>query len=451
MKEKSTNSMEVWAKEAIREKVTEALGSLEELRGFIGESLKELLEGLVNQLMLDQRKLFNEQNGDVGNGFYPRNLQTALGKLSLEVPRTRIHNFKPTLLPPPYKRTDESYDQLLIALIQNGYSPNNLRNTLNKLNLNYSPKEIEAITQDLKNRYYDFVQKQLPEDAFAVYIDAYRAEMKDKEQGKVKTITIYTVIGVTLDWKKTLFGFYIEPGIEKKQGWLRIFNDLITRGLRRISLIISDDFRGLKEAIKELFPNTDHQLCLTHFKRNITRNMSLEDGKDFKDQFEQLKISCSFDEALKKFECLILKYEARYKTFMASVWLNRCEYVNFLKYPKAVQKYLYTTNVSENFNRRLEWIRQHLGGFFQSEEVLGINIILQLDRLQAGKWSVANTHFKAREYDLLQIHRLKFKDQDENLKTELKKAEQEMAAAAKIYEKMNSDSKAKIAHLAIDK
>ncbi len=235
--------MEALAKEAIKEKVAEVLGNPQDLRNFVSKNLKELLEGLVNELMLEQRKLFNEQNGDVGNGFYPRSLQTALlGRLNPDVPRTRIHNFKSPLLPPPYKRTDESYDQLLIALIQNGYSPNNLRNTLNKLNLNYSPKEIEIITQDLKNRYYDFVQKQLPEDASALYIDAYRAEMKDKEQGKVKTITIYTIIGITLDWKKTLCGFYIEPGIEKKQGWLRIFNDLISRGLRRVSLIISDDF-----------------------------------------------------------------------------------------------------------------------------------------------------------------------------------------------------------------
>ena len=38
--------------------------------------------------------------------------------------------------------------------------------------------------------------------------------MKDKEKNKVRTLAIYRVIGVTLDWKKTLFGFYLEPGIE---------------------------------------------------------------------------------------------------------------------------------------------------------------------------------------------------------------------------------------------
>lgn len=447
-KEQGASPMEMMAKEAIKEKVREVLGSQEEMRSLINKSLKELLEAIANDLMQHERRLFNQKNGDVGNGFYSRNLQTAMGKLALEVPRTRLYNFKPSLLPPPYKRTDESYDQLLLALIQNGYSPNNLKNTLAQLNLNYSPKEIEIITDELKNRYYDFVQKELPEDVFALYIDAYRAEMKDKQTGKVKTITIYTVIGVMLDWKKTLLGFYPEPGLENKQGWLKIFNDLVSRGLRRVSLIISDDFSGLKEAIKDLFPQTDHQLCLTHFKRNITRNMSQKDAKNFKDQFTQLTLSDSFEQALPEFEKLILNYQDTYKSFMAQVWLKREQYLTFLKYPEEVRKYIYTTNVSENFNRRLEWIRQRMGGFFQSEEVLGINIILQLDCLTEGKWSVANTHFKAHEYELLQIHRLKFKDADENLRTELKMAEQEMAKAAEFYKKMEN---AKIAHSPIDK
>lgn len=147
MKAKNENSMETMAKQAIKEKVVEMLGGQEEIKEFIGKSLKELLEATVNDLMRTERKFFEQHSGDVGNGFYARSLQTALGKLALDVPRTRLYNFKPTLLPPPYKRTDESYDQLLVALIQNGYSPNNLKNTLNKLNLNYSQKEIEIITE----------------------------------------------------------------------------------------------------------------------------------------------------------------------------------------------------------------------------------------------------------------------------------------------------------------
>lgn len=50
------------------------------------------------------------------------------------------------------------------------------------------------------------------------------------------------------------------------------------------------------------------------------------------------------------------------------------------------------------------------------------------------------------KYELLQIHRLKFKDLDGNLRDKLKKAEAEMAAAGKDYEKIKMDLKSKTAH-----
>jgi transposase-like protein len=66
--------------------------------------------------------------------------------------------------------------------------------------------------------------------------------------------------------------------------------------------------------------------------------MSQADAKNFKEQFEQLKVGLKFGLSGAVFE--------------------------LLKYPEAIRRYIYTTNVSENFHRRLEWLRQHLGGFF---------------------------------------------------------------------------------------
>lgn len=316
MKEKI---MEEMAREAIKETVEEVLGGREEMKGFIHSSLHKLLEELLNQLMITERDFFLKRNEDVGNGFYQRGLQTSMGKLELEVPRFRHFNFRPFLLAEPYKRTEKSYSRLLEALLINGYSPAALRSTLSSLGLALSQREVEIITEELKCRYYEFIEKELPEDVFTLYIDAYRCELKDKEKAKVRTATIYTVIGITCEWKKTLFGFYVVRGVERKEGWLEIFNDLISRGLRRVSLIVSDDFSGLREAVSELFPLSDHQLCLTHFKRNIQPNMSKEDASDFKERFTNLKVNNDFGEAVGKFEKLILDYREKYKSFMSHI------------------------------------------------------------------------------------------------------------------------------------
>ncbi|MFW6132139.1 MAG: IS256 family transposase [Candidatus Aminicenantaceae bacterium] len=432
------NSMQEMAKDAIKETVEKVVGGRDEMKGFIHSSLQELLEELVNKLMITERDLFQKSNHDFGNGYYPRSMQTSLGKLSLDIPRTRNFNFRPFMLNTPYKRTEESYDRLLEALITNGYSPSSLKAVLSAYGLNYSPKEVDTITDELKTRYYEFIEKEISEEVFVLYIDGYRCEMKEKE--KVQTVTIYTVIGINCEWKKTLYGFYVHKGVEKKAGWLEIFNDLISRGLKKVSLIVSDDFSGLKEAVSELFPQTDHQLCLTHFKRNITRNMSKEDAKTFKEKFTNLKISNNLDVAVNDFETLIVDYKEKYKNFMSSVWLKRRNYLTFIKYPESVQKYIYTTNTSENFNSLIEKIRGRMGGFFQSQDVLGINIILQLNRLKKGKWKKPIPHFKSNEYELLQMHRLKFRNHEQSEDMELKKAEKEMRKASLNYRKNNSNA-----------
>ena len=421
---KKENEMKRIVQEAAREVLEKGLGDETEINSYVSGKLQEVLEALLNQLMLAERRKFLNTFGDVGNGFRKRILNTSMGKFSLSVPRSRDFNFRPSLLPERYKRGDDSYASLLEALLINGYSPQTLRSVLSSLDLNFSRKELDAIIEELKNKYYEFIQKELPADIFAMYIDAYRGEMKDPEKNKVAPTTIYTIIGIDpVNWKKQLLGFYVRKGNERKETYLEIFNNLISRGLKRVSLIISDDFSGLKDAISELFPNTEHQLCTVHFKRNITRNMAREDAKSFKSAFDNLK-TLPFDNALSRFENLIRFYGKKYKTFMSHLWLRRRNYLTFLKFPEPIHKLIRTTNVCENFHRSLERIRYRMSGFFQNEEILGVNIVLHLEKLYSSKWANPVVLFKACEYEPLQFHKAKFRYYNS-----------ESADAVKIFEK----------------
>ena len=54
---------------------------------------------------------------------YPRNLYLSFGNLQLKIPRVRIgHSFRPAILPERWKRVDKDYEELLIAMLANGYS-----------------------------------------------------------------------------------------------------------------------------------------------------------------------------------------------------------------------------------------------------------------------------------------------------------------------------------------
>ena len=87
-------------------------------------SLVYLLEGLLNELMKRERERFLEQHPqEKANGFYRRSLRLTMGELKLSVPWVRYgHTFRPSILPPPWKRADRDYEELLIAMLANGYS-----------------------------------------------------------------------------------------------------------------------------------------------------------------------------------------------------------------------------------------------------------------------------------------------------------------------------------------
>jgi putative transposase len=56
---------------------------------------------------------------------------------------------------------------------------------------------------------------------------------------------------------------------EDGAGWTAFLRDLVARGLSGVRLAISDDHRGLIEAIAAVLPGSSWQRCRTHFVRNL--------------------------------------------------------------------------------------------------------------------------------------------------------------------------------------
>jgi len=65
---------------------------------------------------------------------------------------------------------------------------------------------LNKIKAQLLEKLSDFKQKELPENALALFIDAYHNEVKDR--GKVKKSCVYVVLGLDLDGHKDVYSFY---------------------------------------------------------------------------------------------------------------------------------------------------------------------------------------------------------------------------------------------------
>ena len=372
-------------------------------------AISTLVEELLNELMMSERGLYLDNNRDKGNGFYKRSLSSSMNRMELNVPRTRSGGFRPMILPPLYRRTENSYNKLLAALMIGGYSDAGFENFFREMELPYSKSELDRLKEELKQKVEDFKTRQLPEAVFAMFIDGYITDVK--LNGKIKKCCLYCIIGMDFAGYKTLLGFYTVEGSETRHKWREIFEDLIERGLKKTMVVVSDDLSGLDEVIRLLFPRTDHQLCFVHLERNVRKHLKGEDAYTFNEKLKSIRMSsCDFDAALFEFKALCGRYEKSFPTFIRNIDKKAELYLTFCKYPKPVRKYIYTTNAVENLNKQIDSIRIRTGGYFQSEDALNINIYLQYQRLIQGAWTRGVLQVKAVQYDIRQMFDLRFDD-----------------------------------------
>jgi transposase-like protein len=343
---------------------------------------------------------------DKGNGYFERELGTPMGKINLRVPRDRDGDFRPSILPDPYQRDYQQRNEMLQSLFLNGYSPNNIRRTLNNLELHYNPKELEQLKDEYYELFKNWQNRQLPEDVIGLFIDVYHSETNI--DGKVCKSALYVIVGVDFDSQKNLYGLYLYEGNENKGFWLQTLNQLIERGLRRPLIIASDDFSGLKDALATLFPESLHQLCFIHMQRNVRRNMGTDDAKTFNSVLKQIRLLNKQDDCKKQFTNLCQNYQKKYPDFISALLDDTNNYFAFKLLPQDTQKHFYTTNIVESVNSTIEKLRIRMGGFFQSKEALYLNTFLTMRSVAQRKWQKGIPMIKANLYYLRQLFAQRF-------------------------------------------
>lgn len=364
---------------------------------------------LLNELMKKEREIrLRDSIDNKANGFYERQLACFLGSLGLSVPRDRKGEFRPSILPDRWEKADESFQDFVLNLVLQSYSPAKIKALLQSMKLPYSAEQIEEIKEELYQKAKELRSRELPENLLCLFIDAYHTSMKDEEVGRVRKAVIYVAVGIDLEGRKSFVGYYLYWGSESREDWLEILNDVIRRGLKRVMLIVSDDFSGLGSAISALFPDTDHQLCLIHMQRNLKKNMNREDVRLFNEELEIIKRMNDFDKAVTRFEELCKRFEKKYPAYIRSLVKKKESYFQYVKYPEEVRKHIYTTNIIENINSRLELVRANTGGYFQSMRTAEVAIYVTFSKIEKTKWKNPMPLVKSALYEIKQMFNAKF-------------------------------------------
>ncbi len=349
-------------------------------------SLRELLGMLLSSAGLAERKVYLERTPqDKPNGFYDRSLQLGTIPLEVRVPRTRGGEFRPATLPPLYQRGYSQETQaLLFSLLASARSLNAVKDALQKMGLSTSPQELEQVATELMAELDLRNSRPLDADFLALFLDGKYVEFRD--QDRLRPACIYVVVGLRRDGKKQVLTCLPRAGRENLEDWKFVLRNLLERGLRRVLLLVQDDFSGLLPITQGLFPNTDVQLCVVHMQRNAKTHLTKPDAAEFQQRWRAIKSSWNLEVANQQFEQLCDRFAKNYSTFIAELRKKRLHYLAFLNYPEIIRRSLSTTNVVEAINGQLEIMRRNSGGYFHSQETLKLKLGLAVSSLEQGRW-----------------------------------------------------------------
>lgn len=120
--------------------------------------------------------------------------------------------------------------------------------------------------KESKSNVHKWLKRRLESHYLVVYFDAVFVHTRRDES--VSKEGYYSFIGVKEDGTREVLAVVNHP-TEGALLWEQELQELKKRGVESVGLFVSDALSGVENAVKRVYPNSKHQLCVVHLKRNI--------------------------------------------------------------------------------------------------------------------------------------------------------------------------------------
>lgn len=343
------------------------------------EGFCEVMQSLLNMAMKIERENAlhaasyqrTESRLDHANGYKPRQLQTRLGTMTLNIPQTRSVDFYPSCLEKGL-RSERALHIAMAEMYIHGVATRSVRDILEKMcGLEVSAMQVSRATQMLDGEFEKWRNRPLHEPVKYLLLDA-RYE-KVRVDGTVVDCALLTAYGVQEDGHRRVLGVSVELS-EAEVHWRKFLESLAQRGLRGLKMITSDNHSGLKNARKSVFPSVPWQRCQFHLQQNASayvpkKAMQAEVHDDIRNIFNMP----SKDEA----NALLKRTVAKYKDQASGLaeWLESDLPEGFTVFQVEslnARRKLRTTNMVEFQNKELKKRTRCIRVFPNKESLLRI-------------------------------------------------------------------------------
>lgn len=328
------------------------------LTPLIKQILEAALEGEIESHLdeCEANNLANRRNGKL-----KKTIKTDTGSFELETPRDRNGSFEPEIVKKRQTVLNESLDNKILSLYAIGMSYEAITEHLAEMyGLEVSTAKISQITDKLLPIITEWRNRPLEAIYPILFLDAIH--FKVREDGRVKSKAIYSLLGVNCQGRKDILGLYLSEN-EGAHFWLGVLNDLKARGVEDILIASIDGLKGFPDAILEAFPKAEIQLCVVHQVRHSLKYVVSKEQKAFMVDLKKVYQASSKDLAEHHLDELEATWGKKYPAVIKS-WRTHWENLSqYFKYPEELRRIIYTTNIVEGFHRQIRKYTKNKGAF----------------------------------------------------------------------------------------
>ena len=302
------------------------------------------------------------------NGKSQKTIKTLNGSFELNTPRDRAGTFSPQLVKKHQTTLSNEIEEKIIAMYGLGMSYKDMSGHLEEIyGITVSKGTLTAITDKIIHTVKEWQARLLESVYPIVWLDAIH--YKIREDGKVLSKAVYTILGVNLEGRKEILGLYISEN-EGANFWLQALTDLSNRGVNDILIACVDGLKGFPEAIEAIFPVTEVQLCVVHQIRNSLKYVGSKNQKEFMADLKRVYKAATKDLAESELDTLEEKWNDKYPIVIKS-WRNNWERLSqYFKYPEDIRRIIYTTNTIEAVHRQFRKLTKTKGAFPNQDSLL---------------------------------------------------------------------------------
>jgi putative transposase len=359
--------------------------------GLLQQMMKSVLEAALNEELTEHLGYepgdpAGRGSGNSRNGTTRKTLLTESGPVELDTPRDRSGSFEPQIVRKGQRRLD-GIDKIVLGLYAKGMTVRDIQAHLVEIyDVDVSPDLISKITDAVHAEVAEWQSRPLERVYPVIFLDALVCKVRDG--GSVKNKAAHLAVGINMQGRKEILGIWIET-VEGAKFWLRVMNEIRSRGVEDVLIAVCDGLTGLPAAINAVWPQTKVQTCIVHLLRASLRWVNYKDRKRVAAALRTVYAAPTEAAARDALDALEDSELGREYPAIIRRWRESWELViPFFDFAPDVRRVIYTTNMIESINFQLRKATRNRGHFPSDEALIKV---LYLACKEMGRTSTRHT------------------------------------------------------------